>query len=111
MAEEEDDIISCPNYKVCGNSDLRVLYQVFNGRCLWCDLYFGEWCGGRGNLLFRRLDICCVCYTKDVEGVSQPKCVHYLCIPCFRYCYNIPEDITRDHENELYLKRCPLCRA
>lgn len=99
-------ITKCVGTRICA-----FFIKSSNGRCLWCDLYFGEWCGGRGNLLFRRLDICCVCYTKDVEGVSQPKCMHYLCIPCSRYCYNIPEDGTRDHENELYLEMCPLCRA
>jgi hypothetical protein len=88
---KKTDIIPCPNVKVCGNYGQDILFSCYHGRCRNCDVFLGEWHGGKGNLEFKIIDDCCICFEEKLEGVSMPKCKHYICVECFKKCFNLTE--------------------
>jgi hypothetical protein len=72
-------LISCPNFKVCGNRDTEIGMNCNDGRCLNCDIQLGKWRGGRGDLNFKTIEKCPVCFEENIEGVSLPRCEHFMC--------------------------------
>lgn len=78
--------INCPNHIVCCRNYPLHYKQTYGDLCLTCDMFFGEWQGGKGVLPIIENAECPVCL-ETVICVSQPKCDHYLCIECFRRCY------------------------
>ena len=77
--------IRCKNYELCGDA-LPETYLKGEGICLTCDIFFGEWNGGKGVLPMRAAAECGVCLEHKPQ-ISLPKCVHTLCIDCMRQIY------------------------
>jgi hypothetical protein len=97
--------IKCPNFIICGMVlPLRYL-QCHDGLCINCDIMFGTWQGGCGELKIKSDVECCICLETNI-GVSYPKCDHYVCVKCFKRCFYGDED----EDNGENLKKCPLCR-
>ena len=90
LSDKNNDMIPCPNYVVCGNYEHPDF--LHNGRCLSCDINLGEWQKGRGNLEFKTIESCCICLDENLQGVSMPKCEHYICIECFKKCFDLQEE-------------------
>ena len=91
MSEHNEDyytkLLPCPNFKVCGQKLSEGHMAVFGGRCCPCDMYIGTWCGGKGNLDFRTIEECCICLETNIDGVSCPRCSHYVCVKDFKKMY------------------------
>ena len=106
LSEKNNDMLPCPNVKVCGNYEHKDVFNCYHGRCMNCDVFLGEWQGGRGNLEFKTIDMCCICHEEGIEGVSMPKCQHFICVECFKKCFDLtdepffPQEL-HDHLDEL----------
>lgn len=84
----------CTNFMVCEASRPSYILKCMNNKCVDCNIMFGQWCGGKGNLtFFANLDKCCICLGENKVGVSQPKCRHTICLDCFKKCYFTNVDI------------------
>lgn len=120
----------CPNWMMCHRSHPKGLLGCWGGRCLNCDITFGQ------NLVFKEsCDECPICLEPIVGyGMVFPKCPrgHLFCIDCV--CFTIfgtPGTIAKmkevladsdsdadPHElaenfmqaNSQRSKLCPLCR-
>lgn len=122
MSTNESDkywtlLLRCPNHRVCGNLVSEGHMELYNGMCLYCSMYIGEWCGGR-KLAWRNIEDCCVCYEENLTGVSIPWCDHFVCVECFKKLFRcLSDEWNEQSENDtdvvdtLALMRCPLCRA
>lgn len=79
--------LPCPNVQLCNTYFPDWLMDCSDGRCLTCDIYFGQ------NLIIRPMtagdDVCPVCLESDVDlVVVEPACgKHIRCVPCFRMCW------------------------
>lgn len=90
----------------------------FHGTCSSCDMIMGEWCGGH-KLEWKKIEDCCVCFEKNVTGVSIPWCSHFICEGCFKQMFKCLSDEWQagepesddEYEATEALLRCPLCRA
>lgn len=107
LSDKNNDMLPCPNIKVCGNYEHKNAFTYYHGVCWNCDIYLGEWQRGKGKLEFKSIDMCCICYEKEIEGVSMPKCSHFICVECFKKCFNhltsdpfFPQEL-EDHLDEL----------
>lgn len=76
--------VNCPNFKVCGATAPQRLLSCHHGLCTSCDVSFGTWRGGTGSLDFEIIEECPVCLDENLEGVRQPACTHFVCVPCFK---------------------------
>lgn len=82
----KNEIIKCPNYKVCASKVPQWILDLKNGTCVTCDIAFGPWRNGKGKLEFKDAVECSICLGTK-EGVSNPKCDHFICVECFKRCY------------------------
>lgn len=103
------DIIQCPNYRLCGHTGTAELFSCSNNRCIDCDAMFGEYTHGNGNLEFKIIDECCICYDENLSGSQMGRCNHFLCITCNKKLYKAGE-IFGDSDEPFKEYRCPLCR-
>ena len=71
----QDGDIKCPNFEICE-------HFCDNDLCYTCDMMFGKWNGGKGELVFKQ-DDCCICL-ENKRCVSYPKCNHFVCIDDFK---------------------------
>ena len=90
---EDGGGIKCKNYLLC-----RALLPKWwfdckeNYLCTNCHILFGTWGNanagntGKGVLEIRENIECPVC-CETTQGISQPKCDHFVCIDCFKRCY------------------------
>ena len=47
----------------------------------------------------------------QINCVRMPNCTHIVCLHCFKKCFNAyDESREEDHEQQLNLQKCPLCR-
>jgi hypothetical protein len=84
--EEYYMCIKCKNHKVCNNL-LPDRWFNYKGRylCIPCERTFGKLLNtnrGTGELKFSDNVVCLQCNSKG-EGVTYPRCDHYLCLQCF----------------------------
>jgi len=99
----DGDGIKCKNYIVCGAVLPDWWYECKEQYiCTNCDMSFGTWTSrdsrtgvvtnhtGKGELNVTPSAECPICLDTTV-GVSQPRCDHYVCVPCFRRCYYGPK--------------------
>ena len=79
--------LQCHNYEICGFK-LPDLWGKTNYLCYNCDMMFGTWADkkGKGTLEFYDNLDCPICL-ENTRCVSQPNCIHYACINCFKRCY------------------------
>jgi hypothetical protein len=79
--------IKCKNYDIC-NILLPNDWYNYTGSylCYGCECLFGKWRGGKGILNKFNIIKCPICLEYK-NGVSQPRCEHYLCIDCMKRCY------------------------
>ena len=92
LTTKNDGIVPCPNVKVCGNYKHQNMLDCCSGRCLNCDIFLGEWQGGKGNLDFKTIELCYICLEENIEGVSMPKCDHFICVECFKKCFDLTSE-------------------
>lgn len=91
LSDKNNDMLPCANFKVCRNYEHKNFSRNKNDICQNCDIHIGKWRGGKGNLQFKIIDTCCICYEENLEGVSLPKCQHYICIHCFNKCFDLTD--------------------
>jgi hypothetical protein len=80
--------IPCANNIVCDKLMPKYLLDEFDQLCTVCYNAFGKHVGGNGRLEKKEIDECPICYDENVFGISNPKCNHFMCINCFKTCYN-----------------------
>lgn len=83
--------IKCPNYILCETEAPQWLFDCCHGVCRNCDMMFGKWQGGKGELEVVDNVECPICLDEKT-CITQPKCQHYLCVDCFRRCYYGDDD-------------------
>lgn len=79
----------CENFNLCGEK-----IPLWMRRCTKCDIEFGKWNGGKGNLKEYPDNECPICLNTKT-CFEQPRCEHLICDDCFRVLYfgEIPQDI------------------
>jgi len=81
--------IKCKNYIVCDGIKAKWWFNK-KGQyiCLGCDMDFGTWGDqvGKGVLETMENIECPICF-EIKNGISQPRCDHFVCVDCFRRCY------------------------
>ena len=104
----QDGDIKCPNFEICEKYDFSLNMNCHGGLCINCDIMFGKWDGGKGELVFKQ-DDCCICL-ENKRCVSMPKCNHFVCIDDFKRCMygeerqNEPPFPYPELEDDYYLK-------
>lgn len=107
--EEDGGGIKCKNYELCEDVLPKWWFECKGHYlCTNCDMMFGTWKNGKGELNFSDNIECSIClYIK--RSVSQPNCEHTVCIECFKRCYygdddteNEPKFPYPDIEDEYY---------
>lgn len=83
------EYIKCKNYKLCKNTIDTDNYKDHSDYlCEYCRINFGGDPPSKGELIFKESISCPVCLECDkTEGVSLPRCEHYVCIKCMRKCF------------------------
>jgi len=76
-------LIECPNYILC--KSIMPNSSMYHGMCDGCYLIFGKWNGGRGISEIK--DTECVICLENKTCITQPKCIHFTCIECFKRCH------------------------
>lgn len=94
-SEEDGGGIKCKNYELCEEILPKWWFECKgNYLCTNCDMMFGTWSNEKANVHKTGkgvLDIsdnteCPICLEKK-RSISQPNCLHTLCIDCFKRCY------------------------
>jgi hypothetical protein len=115
--EEKGGGIKCKNHELC-RAVLPKWWFECKGHylCINCHMMFGTWSNQKANVYKTGkgvLDIsdnieCPICLEKK-RSISQPNCLHTLCIDCFKRCYygddvseNEPEFPYPDIEDDYY---------
>jgi hypothetical protein len=96
----------CPNFELCGTKYPEVDFDCHGGLCGSCNMTFGKWQGGKGDLIFKSNTKCVWC-DNITRCISFPKCDHYACIRCFKRVYgffsiNSPDFPYPKLENEYF---------
>jgi hypothetical protein len=99
LENEKNDTDECPNFKVCGNKiNIEFANDCYHGRCIYCDMEFGEWRGGKGNLIFEKEIECPICF----ETINDERC---------RMCENHHKFHNKCYpEQEKETDECPTCK-
>lgn len=92
ICEKECEPLKCPNYEICGHYDTEYILDCHSGLCLNCDIEYGKWKGGKGELIFKDNYECPICL-EIKRCVSYPKCEHCICIKCFKVCWSYDIEI------------------
>lgn len=117
------DGIKCKNYILC-KSVLSEWWYDCKGHyiCTNCDVFFGKWKGGKGELKIHNNIECPICLEK-LDCIEQAFCNHKLCIKCFKRCYygdemldsmpifpypEIEDEYFDDEDNEKWIITYPL---
>lgn len=95
--QHSDGGIKCKNFAICG-SILPEWWFECKGHyiCTNCDMMFGK------ELNFIENIECLICFENET-CVSQPKCIHTMCIKCFKRCY-FGDDDAKNEPNFPYDK-------
>ncbi len=79
----------CLNIRYCSVKAPEWYLNCHAGKCLDCDINFGEWCHGSKSLEFREeIMECPICLDNKDLSVKFPFCTHYICLDCFRECFS-----------------------
>ena len=84
-----DTDIDCANHEVCGGYQDPRCGKVC---CYNCLIMFDHSRNGKGELNIRDNIECPICLDTK-RGITYPRCDHYVCIECFKYCMYGPERI------------------
>ena len=89
LTKEEGGGIKCKNYKVCNTLLPHYWFDIKNNYlCINCYIMFSTWGINTGKGILDIIDnIECPICLEYKQGISQPRCEHYLCIDCFKRCY------------------------
>ena len=107
--------LDCPNFVICNVNGPKWYLDCHNGFCGNCSAIFG--CKVKISNIEN--EECAICF-EEIDQVAQfPKCIHYVCIGCYKRIY-FGEDQYYDTEDsdDKYeiiepqnIKDCPLCRS
>jgi hypothetical protein len=90
--QNPDGGIKCKNYILCESILPELWYECKASYiCSNCDIMFGPWIGGKGELPLHENIDCPVCLETDT-GIEWPKCAHTVCVSCFKKCYMMDPD-------------------
>jgi hypothetical protein len=88
-----DEGIKCKNYEICNTVLPDWWFDCKNSYlCTNCHMLFGSWGHGinrhegKGILDFKDNIECPICL-EIKRCVSQPRCIHMVCITCFKRCH------------------------
>jgi hypothetical protein len=120
--DENGNGIKCKNYELCEAIlppwwfECKLKYLCTN-----CDMMFGSWIENSKEILKFNDDIECPICLQVSRGISHPRCIHSLCIMCFKRCHygdnsgeptfpytNIQAEYDDDQENPKWKTDYPL---
>ena len=84
--------MECVNFSICKNKRSLDELETNHGICNSCYFKFGE----NGRLTYIILEECPICFENDVQGIQMPKCIHGICISCFKRCFCYIHDETNE---------------
>ena len=111
--------VKCPNFIVCGYQSDGVMIEL-KGRCLDCDISFGENFDILDTATAATVEACPICMDEQAAIVKLPQCSHRFCGSCVRTLYNGGSSGSAPHmQNPRFVqsgggsgdKGCPLCRT
>lgn len=79
--EENCQLVKCPNWLLCGQANPQQIFDCHGDRCIYCNQSWG--C----NLTFNSEKKECPICLEDKPLFISWKCVHELCVECFRKNY------------------------
>jgi hypothetical protein len=110
--------VQCPNFIVCEYQSDGVMIEL-KGRCLDCDIMFGENFDILDTTAAADAEPCPICMDEKAAIVKLPQCRHRFCGSCVRtlYDFNGGSGSAPHMQNPRYAARggsgdkgCPLCR-
>lgn len=85
--KENCQAFKCYHYEICRQKEPLYILNQNQGICSECTKYF------QGIKLDFKNDYKCSICLETRKCVSQPKCLHYLCVSCFRASYFTEESV------------------